>query len=138
MRLELPSRLGQIHKLFYCMPLPTFQFLLPLNSLYILPKTEKSIPLTQCIQELSEEMEENASKMLEEGRQKYVYYNIKIKTVSLNGCPPEKIIEFANNGKVDLIVIRNIGLSGLSKVKALGSVSRNVSEKASCPVPIVH
>ncbi len=101
-------------------------------------KTEKSIPLTQCIQELSEEMEENASKMLEEGRQKYVYYNMKINTVSLNGCPPEKIIEFANNEKVDLIVIGNIGLSRLSKVKAMGSVSRNVSEKASCPVPIVH
>jgi nucleotide-binding universal stress UspA family protein len=101
-------------------------------------KTGKSIPLTQYIQELSEEMEENASKMLEEGRQKYAYYNIKIKTVSLNKCPPEKIIEFANNEKVDLIVIGNIGLSGHSKVKALGSVSRNVSEKASCPVPIVH
>jgi nucleotide-binding universal stress UspA family protein len=101
-------------------------------------KTGKSIPLTQYIQELSEEMEENASKMFEEERQKYVYYDIKIKTVSLNGYPPEKIIELANNEKVDLIVIGNIGLSGLSKVKALGSVSRNVSEKASCPVPIVH
>lgn len=67
-----------------------------------------------------------------------MYYDIKIKTVSLNGYPPEKIIELANNEKVDLIVIGNIDLSGLSKVKALGSVSRNVSEKASCPVPIVH
>ena len=103
-------------------------------------KTGKSIPLTQYIQELPEEMEENASKILlfEEERQKYVYYDIKIKTVSLNGYPPEKIIELANNEKVDLIVIGNIGLSGLSKVKALGSVSRNVSVKASCPVPIVH
>jgi nucleotide-binding universal stress UspA family protein len=47
-------------------------------------KTGKSIPLTQYIQELSEEME------------------------------------------------------AISKVKALGSVSRNVSERASCPVLIVH
>jgi nucleotide-binding universal stress UspA family protein len=45
-------------------------------------KTGKSIPLTQYIQELSEEM--------------------------------EKIIEFANREKVDLIVIGNVGLSGLS------------------------
>ena len=50
----------------------------------------------------------------------------------------EKIVEFAEKENVDLIVIGNIGLSGLSKVKALGSVSRSVSESASCPVLIVH
>ena len=101
-------------------------------------KTGKSIPLTQYIQELSEEMEENASNMLEGERQKYAHHDIKIETISLNGYPSEKIIEFANSEKVDLIVIGNVVLSGLSKVKALGSVSRNVSERASCPVLIVH
>jgi nucleotide-binding universal stress UspA family protein len=101
-------------------------------------KTGKSIPLTQYIQELSEEMEENASNMLEDERRKYAHHDIKIETISLNGYPSEKIIELANNEKVDLIVIGNVGLSGLSKVKALGSVSRNVSERASCPVLIVH
>ena len=101
-------------------------------------KTGKSIPLTQYIQELTEEMEENASKMLEEEKRKYAHHNIKIDTLSLNGYPPEKIMEFANREKVDLIVIGNVGLSGLSKVKALGSVSRSVSERASCPVLIVH
>ena len=59
-------------------------------------KTGKSIPLTQHIQELSEEMEENALNMLEEERQKYAHHhNIRIETVSLNGYPSEKIIEFA-------------------------------------------
>ena len=84
-------------------------------------------------------MEENASKILEDERRKYAHHDIKIEIISLNGYPSEKIIEFANNEKVDLIVIGNVGLSGLfSKVKALGSVSRNVSERASCPVLIVH
>ena len=101
-------------------------------------KTGKSIPLTQYIQELSEEMEENASNMLEGEKRKYAHHDVKIETISLNGYPSEKIIEFANSEKVDLIVIGNVGLSGLSKVKALGSVSRNVSERASCPVLIVH
>jgi nucleotide-binding universal stress UspA family protein len=55
-----------------------------------------------------------------------------------NGYPPEKIIEFAKNEQVDLIVIGSVGLSELSKVKALGSVSRSVSERAICPVLIVH
>jgi|ERR671911_533343 nucleotide-binding universal stress UspA family protein len=101
-------------------------------------KTGKSIPLTQYIQELTEEMEENASKMLEEEKRKFSHHNINIETISLNGYPPEKIIGFANKEKVDLIVIGNVGLSGLSKIKALGSVSRSVSERASCPVLIVH
>jgi nucleotide-binding universal stress UspA family protein len=101
-------------------------------------KTGKSIPLTQYIQELSEEMEETASKMFEDERRKYAHHDIKIETISLNGYPSEEIIEFANNEKIDLIVIGNVGLSGLSKVKALGSVSRRVSERANCPVLIVH
>jgi nucleotide-binding universal stress UspA family protein len=101
-------------------------------------KTGKSIPLTQYIQELYNEMEENASNMLEEEKRKYAHHSIKIETISLNGYPSEKIIEFANKEKIDLIVIGNVGLSGFSKVKALGSVSRSVSERASCPVLIVH
>ena len=101
-------------------------------------KTGRSIPLTQYIQELSKEMEENASTMMEEVRKKYADKEIKMENVLLHGYPPEKIIEFANNQKVDLIVIGSVGLSGLSKIKALGSVSRSVSERATCPVLIVH
>jgi nucleotide-binding universal stress UspA family protein len=101
-------------------------------------ETGKSIPLTQYIQELSKEMEENASKMMEEVKKKYTNEDFNIENVLLRGYPPEKIIDFANNEKVDLIVIGSIGLSGLYKVKALGSVSRSVSERASYPVLIVH
>jgi nucleotide-binding universal stress UspA family protein len=101
-------------------------------------KTGKSIPLTQYIQELSKEMKENVSTMMEEVGKKYTDKEIKIENVLLDGNPPEKIIEFANNEKVDLIVIGSVGLSGLSKVKALGSVSRSVSERARCPVLVVH
>lgn len=101
-------------------------------------KTGKSIPLTQYIQELSKEMKENVSTMMKEVGKKYTDKEIKIENVLLEGNPPEKIIKFANNEKVDLIVIGSVGLSGLSKVKALGSVSRSVSERARCPVLIVH
>ena len=101
-------------------------------------KTGKSIPLTQYIQELIKEMEENASKMMEEVKKKYTNQEINIENVLLHGYPSEKIVEFANKEKVDLIVIGSVGLSGLSKVKALGSVSRSVSEIAGCPVLIVH
>jgi nucleotide-binding universal stress UspA family protein len=32
----------------------------------------------------------------------------------------------------------NVGLTGILKIKILGSVSRNVLENAKCPVLIVH
>lgn len=55
------------------------------------------------------------------------------------GSPIDKILEYTTNKKVDLIVIGSIGVTGISKFfKGLGSVSRNVSEKVSCPVLIVR
>jgi hypothetical protein len=54
------------------------------------------------------------------------------------GNPIEKILDLASAEKVDLIVIGSVGLSGISKLKALGSVSRSVSERAKCPVLIVR
>lgn len=64
--------------------------------------------------------------------------DIEVKTKALVGYPSEKIIEYAAEESVGLIIIGNVGLSGASRIRALGSVSRNVSERASCPVIIVH
>ncbi len=58
--------------------------------------------------------------------------------VSQGNSISDTILEFANKEKADLIVIGNIGLSGISKLKTLGSVSRSIAEKSSCPVLIVH
>ncbi|CAE6487570.1 MAG: universal stress protein [Candidatus Nitrosotenuis sp.] len=48
------------------------------------------------------------------------------------------ILGIAKKRKADLIVIGSQGLHGISKIKSLGSVSRKVSEFASCPVLIVR
>ena len=55
------------------------------------------------------------------------------------GNPAQVIIDVANNKqKVDLIIMGSTGLRGISKVRALGSVSRHVCENANCPVMLVH
>ena len=56
----------------------------------------------------------------------------------VSGKPVEMILKFARGRKVDLIVIGSQGLHGMNKLKVLGSVSRKVSELASCAVMIVH
>ncbi|HXV50862.1 MAG TPA: universal stress protein [Nitrosopumilaceae archaeon] len=61
------------------------------------------------------------------------YYKIIV-----NGNIAEEILKVAKKKAVDLIVIGSQGLQGVSKIKSLGSVSRKVSELASCPVLIVR
>jgi len=65
--------------------------------------------------------------------------NIKSDSECLIGHAAEKIAEFADAKKADLIVMGSSKrLKGISKIKAIGSVTRKVSELANCPVLIVH
>jgi nucleotide-binding universal stress UspA family protein len=61
------------------------------------------------------------------------YYKIIV-----NGNVAEEILKVAKKKKADLIVIGSQGLHGVGKIRSLGSVSRKVSELASCPVLIVR
>jgi len=55
----------------------------------------------------------------------------------MTGSVTESILKFTEKHEIDLIVMGSRGLSGIRKIMALGSVSRKVSEEASCPVMIV-
>jgi len=64
----------------------------------------------------------------------------KVTTTSdcLVGAAADQILRYARTNKVDMIVMASARLKGLSKIKALGSVTRKVSELADCPILIVH
>lgn len=65
--------------------------------------------------------------------------NIESSSKCLTGDIAEKILEYASDEKVDVIVMGSSNrLKGISKIKALGSVTRKVSELADCPVLIIH
>ena len=66
--------------------------------------------------------------------------NIKFNLiVSTDELPiSEQILKFASDNKVNLIIVGSQRLNKLSKIKALGSVSRKISENADCPVMIIH
>jgi nucleotide-binding universal stress UspA family protein len=64
---------------------------------------------------------------------------IRVSSNIRNGDPAEQIVKFAKENQVDLIVMGSRRLEGVSKiVVALGSVARKVSERACCPVMLVH
>jgi nucleotide-binding universal stress UspA family protein len=50
----------------------------------------------------------------------------------------EQILKFASDNKIELIIVGSQRLNKISKIKALGSISRKISESADCPVMIIH
>ena len=66
--------------------------------------------------------------------------NIKFNTSVLTDEQPvsEQILKFASDNKINLIIVGSQRLNKISKIKALGSVSRKISENADCPVMIIH
>ena len=65
--------------------------------------------------------------------------NLQSDSKCLAGDIAEKILEYSHDKKVDMIVMGSSNrLKGISKIKALGSVTRKVSELADCPVLIIH
>jgi nucleotide-binding universal stress UspA family protein len=116
----------------------------PMRSL----KTGKMISLSEYIKEMHESIKSNAKEMLEKRKKKYgtetngSNSNFTIITEVFVGdrgiSISNTIIEFAVKEKVDLIVVGAVGLSGISKIKVLGRISRAITERSSCPVLIVH
>jgi nucleotide-binding universal stress UspA family protein len=62
--------------------------------------------------------------------------NIKISKKLVNGRPADKIVEIANEGNFDLIVMGSRGAGGIKEF-FLGSVSDRVADEARCPVLLV-
>jgi nucleotide-binding universal stress UspA family protein len=119
--------------------------------LYVVPYIEAPLPLDESgtmvaesaqtreyIKRIYSYQRDRAFAMLQKLADKFINRDqFSVDTEVLFGSPAEKIIEFAHEKKVEVIVMGNIGLSGFSKLKALGSVSRSVSERAGVPVMIV-
>jgi nucleotide-binding universal stress UspA family protein len=109
-------------------------------------RTGEVISYSEYINEMHKLKRSNAIKLLRARKNRYESHKTKDSDfilreeilVSLGNSISDTILEFANKEKTDLIVIGNIGLSGISKLKSLGSVSRSIAEKSRCPVLIVH
>lgn len=101
-------------------------------------KTGQEASLYEIIKELHQDFKSTELQKLNEIKGKMRSSNFEIRTRAVVGYPQDVIVETAKDENVDLIIIGNIGLSGIKKIKTLGSVSRSVSERAHCPVMIVR
>lgn len=102
------------------------------------PKTGDTITLKEYLKDITMEMKIDAKNMLEDKIKRIESNGFTLQSMVLYGNPAEEILKFSELEKIDLIVMGNVGLTGISKIKTLGSVSRNVLENSKCPVLILH
>jgi nucleotide-binding universal stress UspA family protein len=98
--------------------------------------------ISKAKRSIAKELEKGWNKMVQEKIIDVIISKdnrIKVKSeVTVGSSPAEEIIKFADNKHIDIIIMGSQRLETISKIKALGSVARRVSEAAECPVMIIH
>jgi nucleotide-binding universal stress UspA family protein len=123
--------------LFYVTPIIHTPFTIETVSLKS-NKTGETISLSEYIKELHHEIKENSIKMLDRKIKKSENVeNVSLQSKVIIGEPADEIIKYAIDQKTDLIIMGTTGLGGVKKF-VFGSVARNVSEKAPCPVMLIR
>ena len=84
------------------------------------------------------ELEQGWNKLAEIKMHELEKSKVRATSDCLFGAAADKILQYAKSTKMDMIVMASRRLKGISKIKALGSVTRKVSELSDCPVLIVH
>ena len=88
---------------------------------------------------IAKELEQSWNKFSREKVQLLSSEKLNVSSDIRTGDPAEQILKYAEETGADLIVMGSRRLEGISKiVVALGSVARKVSERALCPVLLVH
>jgi nucleotide-binding universal stress UspA family protein len=84
------------------------------------------------------EMEKAQREVVDKVKQKATENNVSVKTVVLIKYTSvvKEIVEYAEDNKVDMIVIGSRGVTGLKKI-LLGSVANGVVTYSHCPVLVV-
>lgn len=91
------------------------------------------------LKELNQKLKNEMLTHLETIRSKYKdKSNITINVEVNIGYPPRSILKKIDDGNFALAVMGTTGLRGISKLHAIGSVARKVSENCSCNILLVH
>jgi nucleotide-binding universal stress UspA family protein len=98
------------------------------------------ILISKAKRSIAKELEKGWKKMVQEKIIDKIPKDEKIRVRSeiIVGSPADEIIRFASTNKIGMIIVGSRRLETISKIKALGSVARKVSEAAECPVLIIH
>jgi nucleotide-binding universal stress UspA family protein len=101
------------------------------SSVHVYPATAGGPPLNHAM--YLDEMVRFAQKSLDEVAQKRTSPNLAVRTIVLQGNPPDQIVELAKSERADMIVTATHGLTGWRRF-IFGSVAERVVRLAGCPV----
>ena len=93
--------------------------------------------ITTNYDQIRENYEMQAQKILEEARETAAARGVEIETDWTSGGVPRSIVSYVNEHDIDQIVMGSHGRSGTSRV-LLGSVAETVTRRSPVPVTIVR
>ncbi len=102
------------------------------------PGQIRSKETRKSLEQIKNSIKASAETHLQKIQKDYNNSGIIMKGLVLEGDVSSKLLKFIQDNNIDLVIIGSKGLSGISKIKTLGSVSRKVSELAKCPVMIIR
>lgn len=88
--------------------------------------------------EIYADLKKNALNLLQAQKQKNEASGVSTKIGTAYGNTSKEILQAIKRNRIDLVVIGTTSRKGISKIRALGSVARKISEEAPCPVLLVH
>lgn len=101
-------------------------------------RTQLNKTMKEYEKEIYNDLKAQALNLLQEQKQKNETLGIPTKIGTAYGNTSKQILESIKKNKIDLVVIGTTSRKGISKIRALGSVARKISEESPCPVLLVH
>lgn len=102
------------------------------------PGQIRSKDTRKTLDQIKNTVKTSVESYLQKIQKEYEDSGVIVKGFVLEGDVTGKLLKFIQDHNIDLVIIGSRGLSGVSKMMALGSVSRKISELAKCPVIIVR
>lgn len=86
---------------------------------------------------MMEELHEYSAKTLEEAKQRFAGMPNEVETFSVDGYVADEIVRFADENKIDLVVMGSHGLGALKNRLMTGSVTTRVLHHIDAPVLVI-
>lgn len=100
--------------------------------------TGERLTAATLAKEIYHQQRSEAGTILNKRKEKYDKNGSLIELRIVMGYPLKKIPDFIQENNIDLVVMGTTGLHGVSKVSAIGSLARRVSELSVSPVILVQ
>lgn len=98
---------------------------------------EGSLNRVEVLNKMREDLEKKSHSLLDAGKALCAELGERVETISLEGNPATRIIDYVDNHDVDLVVIGSHGMGGFRRF-FLGSVTHKVAVSINKPILIIR